>query len=670
MATLTGTTIASTYEQLIKLDTETLGDDGSAKFLETGKAENTPIAVSTNRVGIGTASPKNLLEIQSITDAASILTMSRNDTDTAIANNDALATIQFSGYDSTNTYAVGAMINARADGAWDNASSNYAGTDLEFFTQDGTTSDNSLSTPRMIINSVGNVGIGTATPTYALDVVGDMQLAGSTPIMYFTPTSDSQSSRIIFEATDGTDKGSILYGNASYSGGADYMSFQTNGVANERMRIDSSGNVGIGTTSPARQLSISRDAAAQMSMDSYSDTASYGSSIYITRARGTEDVPDLVQDGDEIGEIVFLGWLGSNGDLHTGSKYDVGAAIVATCTATPDNADEDIPCKLTFKTTPDGSSGSSPRLTILADGNVGIGTVSPDYQLEISKDSANAGLTLSSYDNTEATAPTIILRKGEGTEASHASAVDDDCTLGVLSFQGFDSNTFEIGAQILARTNGTPGDEDMPTDLEFWTNDGGDSLNQRMTIIQDGNVGINAVAPITKLEVVVDNNDGVNGLFINMDDSTNNKISLKFDHEGTGDIINAAGSSSGQFKVKSDGDCENTDNDYGAVSDARLKENITDCTPKLDDINELRIVNFNFKDMGDGHKQIGLIADEAKEVFPALVKISDCREYNEETDEVISGYEDQQSFSYSVLVPILVKAVQELSAKVEALESA
>ena len=53
MATLTGETISTTYEQLIKLDTETLSAAPSGKWLETGKAENLPISVSTTSVGIG-----------------------------------------------------------------------------------------------------------------------------------------------------------------------------------------------------------------------------------------------------------------------------------------------------------------------------------------------------------------------------------------------------------------------------------------------------------------------------------------------------------------------------------------------------------------------------------------------------------------------------------------
>jgi len=162
--------------------------------------------------------------------------------------------------------------------------------------------------------------------------------------------------------------------------------------------------------------------------------------------------------------------------------------------------------------------------------------------------------------------------------------------------------------------------------------------------------------------VVIDNDhvdaDGVVCLYINQD--------------GADYMIQAVGS--GTFLVQADGDCENTDNDYGGISDIRMKENITDCTPKLDDINKLRIVNFNFKDIGDGHKQIGVIADEAKEVFPALVSVSDGRVFERDkdgmTDKLLSGYEDQQSFSYSILVPMLVKAVQELSAKVTALENA
>jgi hypothetical protein len=107
------------------------------------------------------------------------------------------------------------------------------------------------------------------------------------------------------------------------------------------------------------------------------------------------------------------------------------------------------------------------------------------------------------------------------------------------------------------------------------------------------------------------------------------------------------------YNQRTDGNVLNYNNSYGQLSDASLKENIASATPKLDDINKVRVVNFNFK--GDSNKQIGVVAQEIEQVWPNIVS----------TEE-----DGTKSVKYSVLVPILIKAVQELSAKVSALESA
>jgi len=98
-----------------------------------------------------------------------------------------------------------------------------------------------------------------------------------------------------------------------------------------------------------------------------------------------------------------------------------------------------------------------------------------------------------------------------------------------------------------------------------------------------------------------------------------------------------------------------------AVSDARLKENVKDATDGLDTVLALKPRRFDWKSgEGNGKKnQIGFIAQEVEAVFPDAVDIwekpDDATEY--------------KSVGSTMLVPVLVKAIQELAAKVSALEA-
>ena len=65
MATLTGNSIASTYKQLLKVTSEGIGADASAKYIEDGLGTDSALSISTTRVGIGTAAPASLLNIKS-----------------------------------------------------------------------------------------------------------------------------------------------------------------------------------------------------------------------------------------------------------------------------------------------------------------------------------------------------------------------------------------------------------------------------------------------------------------------------------------------------------------------------------------------------------------------------------------------------------------------------
>jgi hypothetical protein len=116
-------------------------------------------------------------------------------------------------------------------------------------------------------------------------------------------------------------------------------------------------------------------------------------------------------------------------------------------------------------------------------------------------------------------------------------------------------------------------------------------------------------------------------------------------------------------QFNTNGSVYNATGTYGTISsDRRLKENIVSATPKLDDLLKLNVVNFNLIDREE--KYIGFIAQEMQEVFPSLVYQQDTRKYDDEGN-VISGLEDSLGIKVGMEFAILVKAIQELSAKVD-----
>ena len=115
--------------------------------------------------------------------------------------------------------------------------------------------------------------------------------------------------------------------------------------------------------------------------------------------------------------------------------------------------------------------------------------------------------------------------------------------------------------------------------------------------------------------------------------------------------------------VMDSGNVKNTHNSYGAISDVSLKENIVDAGSQWDDIKNIRIRKFNFKEATDPGKPtlLGVIAQEAEVVCPNLVE-SDVSMQEGVTKEY-------KSFKYSVLYMKAIKALQEAMAKIETLET-
>jgi chorismate mutase len=114
-------------------------------------------------------------------------------------------------------------------------------------------------------------------------------------------------------------------------------------------------------------------------------------------------------------------------------------------------------------------------------------------------------------------------------------------------------------------------------------------------------------------------------------------------------------SNSNILNFRCDGSAYNTTGSWGTISDERLKENIVDATPKLDDVLELKVRNFNFINDENKIKQLGFVAQEIEQVFPSMVA---------EDDE---GF---KSVKTTVIIPMLVKAIQEQQAIIDSQASA
>ena len=110
------------------------------------------------------------------------------------------------------------------------------------------------------------------------------------------------------------------------------------------------------------------------------------------------------------------------------------------------------------------------------------------------------------------------------------------------------------------------------------------------------------------------------------------------------------------------GNVQNTNNSYGAISDAKLKENIVDATSQWDDLKALQIRKYNFTE-GETHTQLGVVAQEVETVSPGLV--NDIVDRDEEGNDLGTV---TKTVNYSVLYMKVNVAFTEWETRIESLE--
>ena len=114
--------------------------------------------------------------------------------------------------------------------------------------------------------------------------------------------------------------------------------------------------------------------AGKIAVEKNSDTAITDPTFSLRRSRGNSASKTAVQDGDEIGSILFAGYDGSGGSGDN-EGFGESAAIVVQADGEHGTSGDatDTPGKILFKTSPDGSSTVATRMAIGSDGKVAIG---------------------------------------------------------------------------------------------------------------------------------------------------------------------------------------------------------------------------------------------------------------------------------------------------------
>ena len=468
----------------------------------------------------------------------------------------------------------------------------YVGTGIGADTNQFQIFDGNAGENRLTIASTG-------AATFSNNVSIYRNVAATATTLTIENATNNYNSQINFKSIyGGSTAKSFLVGSNINSGGGSWEVYDATESAT-RMVISSTGNVGIGTASPASDTRLTARA-----------TSSTGFNLLLEQDNGLD------------------GFVLASTSAH-------GA--------------------LTFSRRDTSGTNTTERMRITAGGNVGIGTDSPPEKLSVVT-STNYAATF----NTGSTADTTT-RINIGSLTTGGGGTGGSVAIGSAHYHAASAQS-----QML-----------------FYTHDGS-SLAEKMRITSGGKTQIKANTSDYALTV---ENAASNayGMYMQYTGYSPNSTNFEF--------IYCADSTQSKFIVWSNGNVINRNGSYGAISDAKLKENIEDASSKLDDLMKVKVRKYNL--IGDDKKQIGVIAQELEEVFPAMIDESEDFEevevpqvdeegneiLNEEgevqtTKERVSTGTTTKSVKYSVFVPMLIKAMQEqqeqiksLTEQVEALKS-
>jgi len=356
----------------------------------------------------------------------------------------------------------------------------------------------------------------------------------------------------------------------------------------EKARISSSGNFGIGTSSPAAGLHVSNTFGNQVRLQETSGTffdIAVGSRFDLKNAAGTTIV-SIAQSGAPVGT-----------QLNLDSSGRLGLSVVPS--AWISSALQINQGALFAKT----YSASNTQLILANNAYVAAST---DFKY------IQTGPTTAFTQNT-----------GGGFFWNYAASGSADAVITYTTLM-----TLETGGNLLVGTTTSSG---------------------KLTVTDAGNTA--------QVAYIENTNSGLNNRVVSLNASRNATSS-----EYQFFVCSITGVET-KFIIQNSGNAQNRNNSYGAISDAKLKENIVDATPKLADLMQVKIRNYNFR-TSPQEKQIGVVAQELETIFPSL--IDESKDRDEEGNDLGTT---TKAVKYSVFVPMLIKAIQEQQAIIESLKA-
>jgi hypothetical protein len=502
------------------------------------------------------------------------------------------------------------------------------GTNLTSFTANGVvyaSSTSALATGSNLKFDGSNLGVGM-TPVYVLDVTG-----GNGNAIRFNDSSNS------VQVAMGAYNSTGFFGTLNNFP----QLFYANGL--EKMRLTSAGYLGIGTNSPNRLLTVQATGTGNVANFqsnagpniAFTGTETSGRTYLLGEGlvtAGNFSIYDSTGSAERLvvdssgnlglgvtpsawglghafqisGSTGFLGFSGVNGNTVTNAYYD-GSNYKYLA-----NGYSELYAQSSgqhqWSVAPSGTTGNSvsftQAMTLDNSGNLGIGTTSPR---------SVGGYTSLGLNNTTGV---IVDAFVGGTRSSTIATTATDMTLGSITsiplrFTTADTERARIDSSGNLLVNRT----DAPNNGKICSQGGSNPA-----------LNLNVTTSSTYAAFVINNGTG----------STN----LVLFQSGTGPSSVGSITYNGTLTV------------YGTTSDVRLKENIVDAPQG--NIDQIKVRSFDWKE-SKTHQKYGLIAQELQEVAPYAVSHSD----NED---------DMLNVDFSLLVPMMIKEIQQLKAEVAKLK--